>query len=164
MYLYWFENIRPNHKVKCYNGYEIFENRKYLEIWFVGISNLSIELHGPPLWSSGQSSWLQIQRSGFYSQHYQIFWEVVGLEQGPFSLVSSNEELLGRSSGSGLENREDGSRDPLYWPQHILYQQKLTLTSPTSGGRSVGIVRSWTKATEFVWIWIDNFSRHEVNH
>jgi hypothetical protein len=31
-----------------------------------------------------------------------------------------------------------------------LYRQKLALTSPTSGGRSVGIVRSRTKATELV--------------
>jgi hypothetical protein len=30
-----------------------------------------------------------------------------------------------------------------------LYLQKLALTSPTSSGRSVGIVRSRTKATEF---------------
>jgi len=30
-----------------------------------------------------------------------------------------------------------------------LYPQKLALTSPTGGGRSVGIVRVWTKATEF---------------
>jgi len=30
-----------------------------------------------------------------------------------------------------------------------LYPQKLALTSPTVGGRSVGIVRSRTKATEF---------------
>jgi hypothetical protein len=30
-----------------------------------------------------------------------------------------------------------------------LYPQKLALTSPTGGGRSVGIVRSPTKATEF---------------
>jgi len=30
-----------------------------------------------------------------------------------------------------------------------LYPQKLALTSPTSGGRSVGIVRMRTKATEF---------------
>jgi hypothetical protein len=37
----------------------------------------------PHLWSSGQSSWLQIQRSGFDSRHYQIFLEVVGLERGP---------------------------------------------------------------------------------
>ena len=31
-----------------------------------------------------------------------------------------------------------------------LYPQKLALTSPTGGGRSVGIVRSRTKATEFI--------------
>jgi hypothetical protein len=31
-----------------------------------------------------------------------------------------------------------------------LYPQNLTLTSPTSGGRSVGIVRSLTKDTELV--------------
>ena len=30
-----------------------------------------------------------------------------------------------------------------------LYPQKLALTSPTGGGRSVGIVRSRTKATKF---------------
>jgi len=30
-----------------------------------------------------------------------------------------------------------------------LYSQKLALTSPTGDGRSVGIVRSRTKATEF---------------
>ena len=33
-----------------------------------------------------------------------------------------------------------------------LYPQKLALTSPTGGGRSVGIVRSRTKATEFFFI------------
>jgi hypothetical protein len=54
----------------------------------------------PPLWSSGQSSWLQIRRPGFDSRHYQIFWgekkQVVGLERGPLSLVSTTEELLDR--------------------------------------------------------------------
>jgi len=30
-----------------------------------------------------------------------------------------------------------------------LYLQKLALPSPTGGGRSVGVVRSRTKATEF---------------
>jgi hypothetical protein len=30
-----------------------------------------------------------------------------------------------------------------------LYPQKLALTSPTGGGRSVGIVRSRTQAMEF---------------
>jgi hypothetical protein len=37
----------------------------------------------------------------------------VGRERGPLSLVSTIEELLERkSSGSGLENREYGRRDP----------------------------------------------------
>jgi hypothetical protein len=65
---------------------------------------------GPLPWSSGQIQ-LQIQRSGFHSQRYQIFRKVVDLEQGPLSLVRANEELLERnSSGSGLENRDYGSR------------------------------------------------------
>jgi hypothetical protein len=37
----------------------------------------------------------------------------VGLERGPLKLVSTTEELLGRKcSGSGLEIREYGRRDP----------------------------------------------------
>jgi hypothetical protein len=80
------------------------------------------------LWSSGQSSWLQIQRSGFDSQRYQIFCEVVGLERGPFSLVSKTKELLRSSSCSGLKNREYGNRDPSCWPRGNLYLQKLALT------------------------------------
>jgi hypothetical protein len=35
------------------------------------------------------------------------------------------------------------------WPRGTLYPQKLTLTSLTSGGRPVGIVRSRTQATDF---------------
>jgi hypothetical protein len=67
--------------------------------------------------------------------------------------VSKIEELLERKcSDSGLEIREYGSGDPLYWPRNTLYPQKLALTSPTSGGRSVRIVRSRTQATEFVLI------------
>ena len=49
----------------------------------------------------------------------------------------------------GLENRLTavGTR----CADHVtpLYPQKLALTSPTGGGRSVGIVRVRTKATEF---------------
>jgi hypothetical protein len=98
------------------------------------------------LYDSGQSP-------GLDSLRYQIFWEVVRLERGPLSLMSTIEELLGRnSSGSGLENREYGRGDPLRWPRGILYRQKLTLTSPTSGGRSVGIVHLQTEATEFSYI------------
>jgi hypothetical protein len=76
----------------------------------------------------------------------------VGLERGPLSLVSTNEELIGRkSSGFSLENLEYGRRDPLRSPCGTLYQQKDT-TSPTSGDRSVGIVRSWTQVTEFFFV------------
>jgi hypothetical protein len=50
---------------------------------------------------------------GFDYRPYQIFYEM-GLERGPLSLVSTIEELLGKkSSDSGLEKREYGSRDPL---------------------------------------------------
>jgi len=49
----------------------------------------------------------------------------------------------------GLENRLTavGTR----CADHVtsLYPQKLALTLPTGGGRSVGIVRVRTKATEF---------------
>jgi hypothetical protein len=34
------------------------------------------------LWSSGQSSWLQIQRSRFDSRRYKVYWDVVGVERG----------------------------------------------------------------------------------
>jgi hypothetical protein len=105
------------------------------------------------LWSSGQSSWLLIQRYGFDSRLFQISWEVVGLERGPLNLVSTIEGLLERkSSGSGLENRDYGRRNSSRWPRDILYPQKLVLNSLTSGGGSVGIVHSWTQATEFTLV------------
>jgi hypothetical protein len=72
------------------------------------------------------------------------------MERSPLSLVSTTEELLERkSSGSGLENREYGRRDPSRLLRGTLYSQKLALTSLISGGRLVGIVRSRTQATEF---------------
>ena len=89
---------------------------------------------------------------GFDSRRYQIFWVVVGLERGPLSLVSSIEELLeSKSSGSGLENRDSTAVGNRY-ADHVtpLYPQKLALTSPTGGGRSVGMVRSRTEATELL--------------
>jgi hypothetical protein len=54
---------------------------------------------GPPLRSSGQSSWLQIRRPGFDSRHYQKK-KVVGLERGPLSLLSTTEELLDRKAAA----------------------------------------------------------------
>jgi hypothetical protein len=38
------------------------------------------------------------------------------------------------------------------WPRGTLYPHMLALISPTIGVRSVGIVRSRTKATEFILI------------
>jgi hypothetical protein len=76
----------------------------------------------------------------------------VGQERGPLSLVSTTEEvrvLEIKSSGSGLENREYGRKDMSRRPRGTLYPQKLALTSPTSGNRSVGIVRSRTQAKKF---------------
>jgi hypothetical protein len=96
----------------------------------------SMGLYRPSLWSSGQSSWLQIQRSGV------IFWEAVGPERDPLSPVSTTEELLEiKSSSSGLENRDYGRRDSSRWQRGTLYPQKLALSSSTRGSRSVGIVR-----------------------
>jgi hypothetical protein len=48
----------------------------------------------PPLWSSGQSSWLQIQ--GSRVRFPGTTKKVVGLERGPLSLVSTTEELPDR--------------------------------------------------------------------
>jgi hypothetical protein len=62
-------------------------------------------LVAPPLWSSGQSSWLQIRRPGFDSRHYQK--KVVSLERGPLSLVSTTEELLDRKIAAPVEKIEN---------------------------------------------------------
>jgi hypothetical protein len=43
----------------------------------------------------------------------------------------------------------NGRRDPSREPRDTLYPQKSVLTSPTRGGRSVGRVRSRTKAGKF---------------
>jgi hypothetical protein len=79
--------------------------------------------------------------SGFDSRLYQIFWEVVGLERGPHSLVSTNGELLGRkSSGSGLENRDyeiTAAGDPLRWSRDIPLSSKVS-TNFADKRRSLG--------------------------
>jgi hypothetical protein len=66
----------------------------------------------------------------------------VVLERGPLSLVRSylNEKV----AAPVLKTEINGRGDPLRWPRDTLYPQKLSLTSLTSGGRSVGIVRMRT--------------------
>jgi hypothetical protein len=75
---------------------------------------------------------------------------VVGLERGPLSLVRIIKELLERKVAAPVWKSEiNGRGDPLRWPRDTLYPLKLALTSSTSGGPSVGIIRWRTKAPEF---------------
>jgi hypothetical protein len=128
-----------------------YRTEKYCFLWCTNwIYICYVEESRPPLWSSSQEFLATDPEFRVPFCRYYIFREVVGLARGPLSLVSTIEELLGRkSSGSCLESREYGRRDPSRWPCGTLCPQKLALTSPTSDGRSVGIVRSRTQATEF---------------
>jgi hypothetical protein len=111
----WFEHLTPVFKGKkiflaldCAVTVTVLETCEVIKYWLIYIeviyNGVYLLLSRPSLWSSGQSSWRQIQRSGFDFRRYQIFWEVVGLEWRPLSLVSTIEELLERkNSGSGLE-------------------------------------------------------------
>jgi hypothetical protein len=74
----------------------------------------------------------------------------VGLEQGPFGLVSTTEKLLERkSSGSGLENRDYGCRGSVALTTRHL---SAKVGNNFADNRSVGIVRSRTKAKELFLI------------
>jgi hypothetical protein len=48
-------------------------------------------------------------------------------------------------------------------PRGTLYRQTLALTSPTSGGRSVGMVRLQTQATEVKSI-MDRYGRNSAHN
>ena len=95
--------------------------------------------------------WLQIQRSRVRFPALPDFLSSSGSGTGS---IQPREVSWGaawiKSSGSGPENRLTAVG--IRCADHVtpLYPQKLALTSPTGGGRSVGIVRSRTKATEFV--------------
>jgi hypothetical protein len=113
----------------------------------------------PPLWSSGQSSWLHIQRSGFDSRRCHIFWEVVGLERSPLSLVSTIEDPLWRKSGgSGPESREYFRRDPARWPRGTLYPQKLARSAPFARG-----LRPRSFLRDIVKHWIFDVQRKKIS-
>jgi hypothetical protein len=73
----------------------------------------------------------------------------VGLEWDPLSLVSTTEELLDRKVAAPvykIENTAVGIRHADHVASSI--RKKLAITSPTSGDRSVGIVRSRTQTME----------------
>jgi hypothetical protein len=84
----------------------------------------------------------------------------VGLQRGPLNLVRIIEEIFQETSGSGLESRINGRGDSLRWPRDTLYPLNSALTSPTSGGRSIGIIRLRTKTIDFfvVFMWFLKFS------
>jgi hypothetical protein len=134
----------------------------------------------PPLWSSGQNSWLQNidvlcflwgmnsiyicyveeSRPPLWSSGQSSWLQIQRSEFQIFWEVvglergplSLTEELLGRkSSGSGLEHQRYGCRDLSGWPRITLYLQKLALTSLTNGGHSAGKARSRTKAMELLF-------------
>jgi hypothetical protein len=75
--------------------------------------------------------------------------KVVSLERGPLSLVSTTEELLDRIVAAPVEKTENtavGIRHADHVAPSI--RNKLAITSPTSSGRSFGIVRSRTQTLE----------------
>jgi hypothetical protein len=81
-----------------------------------------------------------------------IFLDVVDLEGiHSASWVQLRSYLKEKSSGSGLKKRDQGRRGSVaLTTRQPSMHQKLALTSPTNGGRSVSIVRSLSQATEFV--------------
>jgi hypothetical protein len=74
----------------------------------------------------------------------------VGLKRGPLGLVSTIEVLLERKVVAPVYKTENIAVGIRHADGGILYPLKLAPTSPTSGGRSVGIVRSRTQAKELV--------------
>jgi hypothetical protein len=83
----------------------------------------------------------------------------VGLERGPLSLVSTTEELLDRKVAAPVWKTENTATG-INHADHVApsIRKKLAITSPTSGGRSVGIVRSRTQTMEFSLVFFNHFS------
>jgi hypothetical protein len=98
----------------------------------------------PPLLSTGQSSWLQIQRSGFDFRRYQIFWQVVALEGAHSASWVQLRSYLKEKVVAPVFKTEDPPR----------WLRDTPLSSKVGSGRLLSIVRSRTKATEFWHTWL----------
>jgi hypothetical protein len=103
----------------------------------------------PPLMSETKfESWiftvLDIRRED--KRQKVLDWMVASITRAQFPPESNFSNCSNRTRYRKSTVRR---RNPSRWPRSTLYSQKLALTSPTIGGRSVGIVRSRTQATEF---------------
>jgi hypothetical protein len=68
----WIYLVHKKEKMQCYLGSE--ERFPFISsLSAVSIPVRERSIIRPPLLSSGQSSWLQIQKPGFDSRRYQIF-------------------------------------------------------------------------------------------
>jgi hypothetical protein len=65
-------------------------------LYFLGL----FRSYRPPLWSSGQSSWLLTQRSRIRFPALPHILSSTGYGMGALSLVKINEELLQRKGGA----------------------------------------------------------------
>jgi hypothetical protein len=140
-FIFWFEvmiEIDNSGKVSLFKRLILKWKFKSQERWKDRLCGLVVRVPG-----------YRSRSSGFDSRLYHIFWEVMGLERGPLILVSTTEELREwKRIGSG-------SRNPriavvvIRCADHATPSIRKSWTWPTSGGRSVDIVRLWTKATEF---------------
>jgi hypothetical protein len=86
---------------------------------------------------------------GFDSRHYR---KSNGSGTGPLSLVSATEKLL-ESKSSGFRLETQNTAVGILHADHVALsiRKKLALTSLTSSGRSVGIVRLRTETIEFFY-------------
>jgi hypothetical protein len=78
--------------------------------------------------------------------HFQLTY---GTIMGKICLQSCKSILQVLYQDPIIGNQENGSKDSPRWTRDTLYTQKLALTSPASGGRSVGIVMLQNQDTEF---------------
>jgi hypothetical protein len=122
-------------------------------IWYFASDVVDLQ---PPLCSSIRVSGYRSRGPGFDSRALQGK-NVVGLERGPFSLVTTTEEVLGRdSSGSGLDSREYCHRDSSRWPRGTLCPQKVG-TNFADKRRSLGRYSSFADWGHWVlYIYIYN--------
>jgi hypothetical protein len=105
----------------------------------------------PPLWSSGQSLWLQIQRSRVQFPALADYLRSGVSGTGSTQPREDNcvDTRMKKQRIRSRKNEINDRGNSLRWPRITPYPQKLALTSPTCGGRSIGIVRLRTTVMEF---------------